>query len=132
MFIKRKTRAGKVYAYRMLPSFKTLVTYKQFFKLHAGLSFMKQLLPDITRFFAGHCPMSVANIQACKTVIKSKISIWDNCISKPIKSITLIEEFNFTKLLTFDSMMVFIFLLLSMLYLITVVIMEFEAKLCLR
>ena len=31
MFIKRETRAGKVYAYRMLLSFKTLVTFKIFY-----------------------------------------------------------------------------------------------------
>ena len=31
MFIRRETRAGKVYAYRMLLSFKTLVTFKIFY-----------------------------------------------------------------------------------------------------
>ena len=36
MFIKGKTRAGKASAYRMLLSFKTLVTYKKPFQLHAG------------------------------------------------------------------------------------------------
>ena len=34
MFIKRKKRIGKVYAYRMLPSFKALVTFKKIIKLH--------------------------------------------------------------------------------------------------
>ena len=29
MFIKRKTRAGKVFDYRVHPSFKTFVTYKK-------------------------------------------------------------------------------------------------------
>ena len=29
MFIKRRTRTGKVYAHRMLLSFKTLVSYKK-------------------------------------------------------------------------------------------------------
>ena len=32
---------------------------------------MKQLLLDITRFFAGYCPMSDANIQACHVVPKA-------------------------------------------------------------
>ena len=31
MFIKRKTRAGKAYSYRMLLSFRTLVTYEKLF-----------------------------------------------------------------------------------------------------
>ena len=34
MFIKRKTRAGKAYAYQMLESFKMLVAYI-FFQFHA-------------------------------------------------------------------------------------------------
>ena len=33
MFIKRKTRAGKAYAYRILLSFKALVAYKKVGKL---------------------------------------------------------------------------------------------------
>ena len=31
------------------------------------MSVIKQLLSDITRFFAGQFPMSGANVQACKT-----------------------------------------------------------------
>ena len=31
------------------------------------MSVIKQLLSDITRFFAGHFSMSGANVQACKT-----------------------------------------------------------------
>ena len=62
----------------------------------------------------------------------SHISLWDNCINKPFKSVTLIEEFNFIKFLTFNSMIVFIFLLFSMLYLTSVVIIKFVAKWCLR
>ena len=56
MFIKRKTRAGKTYdTYRMFLSFKILATYKKRFNFTS----------DITRFFAGQCPMPGANIQAC-------------------------------------------------------------------
>ena len=62
MFIKRKTRGGKVYAYGMLVSFKTLETYLT--SRRTTLFFVKQLLSDITQFFAGDCPMSGANIQA--------------------------------------------------------------------
>ena len=35
--------------------------------------FVKELLPDKTRFFAGHCPMFGAIIQACS---KDKIKTW--------------------------------------------------------
>ena len=49
----------------MLLSFKTSVTYNFFSILRqAILSVVKQLSLDITRFFAGHCPMSGANILA--------------------------------------------------------------------
>ena len=34
MFIKRKTKAGKGYAYRMLERFKTLVTYEKTFNFN--------------------------------------------------------------------------------------------------
>ena len=43
MFIKRKTRAGQAYAYRMLLGFKTSVTYKL-------LSDMHPLLLNIVRY----------------------------------------------------------------------------------
>ena len=59
MSIKRKTRARKAYAYRMLLSSKTSVTLRP-----ATVSVVEQLSSDITRFFAGHCPISGANIQA--------------------------------------------------------------------
>ena len=65
MFIIRKTRAGMAYAYRMLLSLKTSVTYiKNFTTRRATVSLMTQLLSDITRFFPGHFPMSGANMQA--------------------------------------------------------------------
>ena len=35
MFIKRKTRAEKAYAYQMLVIFKRSMTYKKVFKIHA-------------------------------------------------------------------------------------------------
>ena len=62
MFIKRKTRAGKVCAYRMGVSFETWVTHKK--KLTSRrktLSVVKQLSLDITPFYDEHCPMSDAN-----------------------------------------------------------------------
>ena len=65
MTIKRKTRAEKAYGYRLLLSFKTLVTYNFFLTSHrTTVPVVKQLSPDITRYFAGHCPMSGSNIQA--------------------------------------------------------------------
>ena len=65
MFPKRKTRAGKVCVYRILLSFKTSVTYKKILaSCRTTVSVVKQLSSDITQFFAGHFPMSGANIQA--------------------------------------------------------------------
>ena len=58
IFIKTKTRAVKAYAYRMLVSFKTFVLTSR----RTNVSVLKQLLLDITRLFAEHCPMSGANI----------------------------------------------------------------------
>ena len=69
MFIYRKTRAGNAYAYQMLLSFQTSVTYKK--KLTSNqrtLSILKQLSQDITPFSAGHCPMSNINIQAANSL----------------------------------------------------------------
>ena len=63
MFIKRKTRVGKTYAYRMLLSFQTSVTYKKNFQHQVFLTtvfVVKQLLPDITRFFEEHYPMGLS------------------------------------------------------------------------
>ena len=56
MFIKRKTRAGNAYAYRMLPSFKTSVTYC----VHCDA-----FSSEIAQFVARHCPIAGANIQTC-------------------------------------------------------------------
>ena len=66
MLIKRKTREGKVYGYQMLLRFKTLVIYKKIFltSLRTTASVLKQLLSDITRYFAEHCLLPGANIQA--------------------------------------------------------------------
>ena len=62
MYLKRKTIAGKSYAYRMLLSFKTLLT-----SARTTVSFVKQFSLDITLFFARHCQMSGANIDVCLT-----------------------------------------------------------------
>ena len=67
MFIKRKTTAGKVYAYRMVVSFKMLVYF-----LTSHRTTVSVLLSlDITRFFAGHCRMPCANIQACNKLYQT-------------------------------------------------------------
>ena len=69
MFLKRKIRAGKVYSHRMLWSLKMSVTMSFFLILtsrRTTVSVVKQPLSDITRFFAGHCPVSGATIQARK------------------------------------------------------------------
>ena len=52
----------------MLLSFKTLVTEKSFFlsSRRTTVSVAKQSLSDTSRFFAGDCRMSAANIHACK------------------------------------------------------------------
>ena len=66
MFIKRKSRAGKVKVYSMLLSFKISVTF--FLNLtsrRTDMSVMKHFVSDITPFFTGHCPMVGANIQVC-------------------------------------------------------------------
>ena len=60
MFIKRKTRTKGLYLPNVSLSFKTLVCLTL---RRTNASVMKQLLSDIARFFAKHCPMSGANIQ---------------------------------------------------------------------
>ena len=68
MFIKRTTRAGNAYAYRMLLSFKMSLTYKKkLTSCRTTASIVKLLSLDMTRFFAVHCSMSGANIQVQKT-----------------------------------------------------------------
>ena len=50
----------------MLLSFKTSFTHKNFFNFTPDNCVRYEgALLDITRFFAGHCPMSGGNIQAC-------------------------------------------------------------------
>ena len=65
MYLKRKTIAGKPYAYRMLLSFKTLLT-----SAWTIVSVVKQFSSDITLFFARHCPMSGTNIHVCFHIVK--------------------------------------------------------------
>ena len=63
MFIKR---TGKANAYQMLLSFKMSIIYKKnLTSCRITVPVVKQLLPDITQFFAGRFPMSGPNIQAC-------------------------------------------------------------------
>ena len=73
MFKKRKIKAGKAYAHRMLLSFtmseaydiKTFMMSKKCFTSHwTTVSVMKQLSSDIILFFSEHCPMFRAKIQA--------------------------------------------------------------------
>ena len=65
MLIKRKTRVGKAYPYRILLSFKTLVTYKKKFNITPD----NCVRFEATRFFARHYPMSCANIQAWNVIV---------------------------------------------------------------
>ena len=96
MLIKRKTRPGKSYACQMLLSFKTLVTYDLFLtSRQTFVSVVKQLSLDITRFFAGHCPMSVAVIQA---IINICISYMPELFVTTAKDVTIREWLeNYTK-----------------------------------
>ena len=66
MFMKRKTRKPEnAYAYRMLLSFKTSVTYIKKNLLHAESCVHCEAVFIVhdSIFFAGHCPMS--NMHAC-------------------------------------------------------------------
>ena len=68
----KKPEAVRAYAYQMLLRFKTSVTIYIYIYIYIQnsrrktVSVVKQSSPKITQFFAGHCPMSVANIQACR------------------------------------------------------------------
>ena len=78
----------------MLLSFKTSVTDKKVFQIHAGqLSVVQQLLSYITRFFAGHYPTSGANILGTcilgTSVIKESIRILFVSIKNGVKSKTI-------------------------------------------
>ena len=66
MFIKETV---KTYAYRMLLSFKTSVTYKKIFNFTPN-NFVRcePALVGHNSIFARYCPMSVANIQACSRI----------------------------------------------------------------
>lgn len=66
-FLDKHKEKHVYYVYQMVLSFKTSVTYmKSFFNFTSDVCFrvVKQLLS--TRFYSGHCLMSVGNIQACK------------------------------------------------------------------
>ena len=60
-----KIRAGQAYAYGTLFSFKTSVTYRKKFNFTPDncVGFEAAFI-NMTRFFAGNCPMSVASIKA--------------------------------------------------------------------
>ena len=78
MFIKRETRAGKVYAYQMPLSFKMLVVFFFFLtSCQTTVSVVKQFSSDIIRFFARHCLMYGADIQASLWKKKGVLSITD-------------------------------------------------------
>ena len=63
MKIQRKTRAGKAHANQMLLIFKMSVTNNLFLTSRPATVFLVKLhSSDITRYFAGHCPMSAVNI----------------------------------------------------------------------
>ena len=83
IFIKRKTRAGKDHAYRMLLSFKKLGTSIIIFFTSRGTtaSVIKQLSLDITYFFAEHCSLFGANTQAW-LFIQYLVLHKDCCISR--------------------------------------------------
>ena len=60
MFIKRKIRVGKAYAYRMLAIFKTSVSYKESFNFvsdNCVVRFEVAFVGHCLIFFAGHSPM---------------------------------------------------------------------------
>ena len=59
-----KIRAGKASAYGTLFSFKTSVTYRKKINFTPDncVRFEAAFI-DMTRFFAGYCPMSVASIK---------------------------------------------------------------------
>ena len=89
MLIKRKTRPGKSYACQMLLSFKTLVTYNLLLTSRKTfVSVVKQLSLDITRFFVGHCPVSIAVIQA---IINICISYMPELFFTTVMDVTIRE-----------------------------------------
>ena len=70
MFIKRKTRAGKTYAYRMLLSFETSLTCNFFFNYTPNKCVLCEgVIVGNNSTFIGHYPISDVNIQA-STVAK--------------------------------------------------------------
>ena len=94
MFIKRKNRAGKTYACRMLLSIKTdVVCINPSFltSQKTTVSVVKQLSLGITRFFAGNCPMSGANIQGCVVEVlrTTKANYHTTCFRKTAKVLVM-------------------------------------------
>ena len=62
MFIQRKTRARRAHANQMLLIFKMSVTNNLFLTSRRTTVFLVKLhSSDISRYFAGHCPMSGVN-----------------------------------------------------------------------
>ena len=70
MFIQRKTKAVKVYAYRMLLSFNTSITYTKNFNFMPGnCDCCEAAFVGHNSIFTGHCPMLSINIQACPVAL---------------------------------------------------------------
>ena len=63
MFIKRKTRTGKAYGYRMLLSFKTSVTYKK------NVNFKPDNCVRCEAAFVGHNSIFLPDIVRCLVLI---------------------------------------------------------------
>ena len=73
--IMDQLHANVAYTYQILLSFKTSVTYKKkFMSYQKTVSFVKQLLLDITWFFVWHYLTSCATIQVCKPAYI--LSLW--------------------------------------------------------
>ena len=89
----------------MLLSFKTL---ENFLTSHwATVSIVKQLLSELTRFFARHCPMSGDNIQASHSVYASYFKDTLMQISKSTNILVfirkkIVEDFTLEHLLLFE------------------------------
>ena len=76
MFIKRKIRAGKANTYRMILSVKMLETNKKVLtSRRATVSVVRQLLLDITRFFAAYCPMFGAALYIFRPALYAKAQV---------------------------------------------------------
>ena len=63
----------------MILSSKILINYTKIFSTSHWItvSFVKQLSSNIAQFFAGHCPMSGANIWACLTGLGESLNAYE-------------------------------------------------------